>query len=368
MVKKIVFLVVVIAVIGSVLFFAIDGSASKEEGYKTFPVEKGSIIDKALAVGTLDPRQEISIKSKIPGIVKKVYVEIGDQVDVGDPLFDIAPDPTPIELTQAKRDVEIRQVSYDNSKRELERLEGLKEKNLVSNQEFDNVKTQCEEARLRLELAKETLSLIEKGHSTSSSTGAHVDNIIKSPISGTVLSKLVEEGDPIVPLTTYQAGTDLMTLAKMDDLIFKGNVDEIDVGKLYLGMTAEIEIGALSSQEKIEGKLTKISPKAHKEEGSTLFGVEIEIPESGSSYLRAGYSANADIIIRKKEDILLIPERLIRVKDSVQYVEVQDTLLNIEERQIETGLSDGIKIEVTEGVDEGEMLVERPPKEISISD
>ena len=138
------------------------------------------------------------------------------------------------------------------------------------------------------------------------------------------MSKLVEEGDPVVPLTSYQAGTDLMTLAYMDDLIFRGNVDEIDVGKLNEGMPTEIEIGAITDS-KLQGRLTKISPKAHKEEGSTLFEVEMNIEDTSGTFLRAGYSANAEVIITKKEDILLIPERLVRTKDSTSFVEVQDT-------------------------------------------
>lgn len=365
MFKKIFFIAIIVIIIGSVLFFAIDGSANKEEGNKTVAVERGTIVDKALAVGKIDPRQEISIKSKIPGIVKKIYVDVGDYVNVGDPLFDIAPDPTPIELTQAKREVEIRQVAYDNTKRELDRAKTLLDRDLASPQEYDTKKTACDDARLRLQLAQEELSLIESGYSTSSSK---VNNIIKSPFNGTVLSKLVEEGDPIVPLTSYQAGTDLMTLAKMDDLIFKGNVDEIDVGKLHEGMEAEIEIGAFTSQDKIIGVLKKISPKAHKEEGATLFEVEIEITESHGNFLRAGYSANADIIITKKENILFIPERLITTKDSAQFVEVQDTAAVVTKREIQTGLSDGINIEVSDGLNEGELVIERPPKEIKIWD
>ena len=366
MVKKILLITCTVVIVAAVLFFAITGSATKDEEYRTFAVEKGSIIDKALAVGKIDPRQEVTVKSKLPGIVKKIYVEIGDKVEIGDPLFEISPDPTPIELTQAQRDVEIRQVTYDNAKRELKRSKSLKEKNLISSQDYDTKEASCEESRLRLQLSKEKLSLIKSGRTSSSDK--EFANLIRSTISGTVLSRLVEEGDPVVPLTSYQAGTDLMSLAKMDDLIFKGNVDEIDVGKLVVGMNTEIEIGALSSENKIDGILTKISPKAHKEEGSTMFGVEIEIDNSGDIFLRAGYSANAEVVIRKKVDILLIPERLLILRDSSQFVEVEDSLKVITEREVTTGLSDGIRIEIIEGVDEGELIVERPPKEISISD
>ena len=362
MLKKALIVSFIVIVVGSVLFFAIDGSAKKDEGNQTFAVEKGSIIDKALAVGRIEPKKEISIKSKISGIVKKKYVEIGDKVNAGDPLFDIAPDPTPLEFTEATRQVEINQVSYDNAKREFDRTLSLKNKQLISNQEHDRAKAVCDEADLRLKLAKEKLSLIQSGRTNNSDH--NVNNIIKSPMTGTVLSILVDEGDPVVPLTSYQAGTDLMTIAEMDNLIFKGNVDEIDVGKLYENMEAEIEIGAIPD-EKVNGILKKISPKAHKEDGSTLFEVEIVIENLSERILRAGYSANADVIITKKEDILLIPERLVKIEDSISTVEVQDTSGVITTREISTGLSDGINIEVTEGLEEGELLVERPPREIS---
>ena len=362
MLKKALIASFIVIVVGSVLFFAIDGSAKKDEGNQTFAVEKGSIIDKALAVGRIEPKKEISVKSKISGIVKKKYVEIGDKINVGDPLFDIAPDPTPLEFTEATRLVEINQVSYDNAKREFDRTLSLKNKQLISNQEHDRAKALCDEADLRLKLAKEKLSLIQSGRTNNSDH--NVNNIIKSPMSGTILSILVDEGDPVVPLTSYQAGTNLMTIAEMDNLIFKGNVDEIDVGKLYEDMEAEIEIGAIPD-EKVSGTLKKISPKAHKEDGSTLFEVEIVIEDLSESILRAGYSANADVIITKKEDILLIPERLVKIEDSVSTVEVQDTSGVITTREISTGLSDGINIEVTEGLDEGELLIERPPREIS---
>lgn len=366
MFKKILIWSIVVLAVGAVLFFAIDGSANKDSDFKTVAVERGTIIDKALAVGRIDPRKEVAVKSKISGIVKKTYVDIGDKVKVGDPLFDIAPDPTPLELTEAKKLVEINQVSYNNAKRESDRLKSLVEKRLISTQEYDKQKAACDESELRLNLAIEKLSLIESGKTSNSDRS--IDNIIRSPITGTVLSRLVEEGDPIVPLTSFQAGTELMTLAFMEDLIFKGNVDEIDVGKLREGMTAEIEIGALSSNGKIAGKLVRISPKAHKEEGSTLFEVEISITGESEAFLRAGYSANADVIITKKVDILLIPERLITTRDSAQFVEVQDSLGVITEVSIETGLSDGINIEVLEGVSEGDLLVERPPREIGITD
>ncbi len=363
MVKKIVLggilLVVATAV---VLFFAKDGSAKKEDDLKTVAVTRGTLIDKALAVGKIEPKKEIEVKSKISGLIKKRYKEIGDEVKVGEPLFDIAPDPTPLEFAEAKRQVELSQVEFDNRKREYDRSLSLKDKQLISNQEYDLEKARYEEAKLRLDLANEKLSLIETGK--TSIADRKVENIIRSTVNGTILSVDLEEGDPVVPLTSYQAGTTLMTIAYMEDLVFKGNVDEIDVGKLSLGMPVEIEIGAIPNQ-KIQGKLVKISPKAHKEEGSTLFEVEIAITESNGQFLRAGYSANADVIITKKDSILLVPERLVKFQDSVATVEVRDSIGTVTSLTIKTGLSDGINLEVTEGLKEGDLVVERPPKEIT---
>ncbi|UCD94175.1 MAG: efflux RND transporter periplasmic adaptor subunit [Candidatus Zixiibacteriota bacterium] len=361
MFKKILLVVIVLAVISAVLFFALSGNAKKENGLKTLQVTKGSIIDKALAVGKIEPKQEISVKSKISGIVRKIYVEVGDEVRVGDPLIDVAPDPTPIEFAEAKRQVEIYEVAFENAKREYERFKTLLEKELISTQEFDTKESVYEQARLRLQLAEEKLQLIESGKTEIADL--KVDNTIKSQVNGMVLSRLVEEGDPVVPLTSYQAGTDLMTLAYMEDLIFKGTVDEIDVGKLNAGMDAEITVGALP-KDTIFGTLERVSPKAHREEGSTVFDVEIKLADLGSRLLRAGYSANADIIITKKEDILVIPERLITFVDDSAFVEIQDTLGETSKVAIEVGLSDGINIEVTSGVGEGDVLIERPPREI----
>ena len=362
MIKKIMLIVALVVIVAAVLFFAINGSAKKENGVKTVACTRGELIDKALAVGTIVPRNEIAVKSKISGIVKRLYVDIGEEVKIGDPLLGIAPDPTPLEYAETKRQVEIAEVMYENAKRELDRMETLKEKNLVAVQDFESAKAKCDEMKLRLDLARERLALIDNGQATD--TSRVVDNVIKSPVNGSVLARFVNVGDPVVPLTSYQAGTELFTLADMSDLMFKGTVDEIDVGKLQRGMTVELKIGALP-KGKIVGTLTKVSPKAHKEEGSTVFNVEINLTEVNGCFLRAGYSANADVIITKKENILLVPERLIQFANDSAFVEIQDSLGAITKTQVQTGLSDGINIEITTGLSEGALLVERPPREIT---
>jgi len=289
-------------------------------------------------------------------------VDIGDEVKISDPMLDIAPDPTPLEYAEAKRQVEISEVTYENAKRELERSQSLKDKKLISDQEFESAKARFDEMELRVNLSREKLALIEKGQTTIASRV--VENVIKSPIDGMVLARNVNVGDPVVPLTSFQAGTELLALADMSDLMFRGTVDEIDVGKLRPGLTVELKVGALP-KDKVTGRLEKVSPKAHKDEGSTVFDVEIILTDVGETKLRAGYSANADIIITQKEDILLIPERLITFVSDSSFVEIQDSIGIATKIPVETGLSDGINIEITDGLSEGDLLVERPPKEIS---
>jgi HlyD family secretion protein len=327
-----------------------------------FPVERGTITEKAVAIGTLGPRQEIEVKSKISGIVKDIFVETGDRVDRGKSLIDIAPDPTPLEYAEAKRNVQLAAVALSEEEKEYKRASELHKLGHATDQTLDASERAYEEAELRLKLAEERLALIEDGRATVADRV--VESVIKAPVSGTVLEKYVDPGDPVVPLTSYQAGTRLLSIANLDDIIFKGTVDEIDVGKLFEGMKADIEVGALP-EEKIEGVVTMISPKARQQDNTTLFDVEIEITARGTRLLRAGYSANADIIIDQKEDVLLVPERLVHFDPDSSYVEMQTESGEVMSRRVETGLSDGLNVEITSGLDEGDKIIERPPREIS---
>jgi len=362
MAKKIVISVVIVLVIAAVIFLMAKSSNSgNENGIKLIKVQRGDITEKALAIGQIEPKKEIAVKSKISGIVKKAYVEVGDEVRKGQPLIDIQPDPTPLEYAETKKNVEIAMVNLEKAFSEYNRMKKLLKEKLVSQKEFDLAENEHKQLKLKLNLAQEKLALIEKGRTKISDR--EIDTIIKSPVEGTVLEKRINEGDSVVPLTSYQAGTELFILANMNDLIFKGTVDEIDVGKLEEGMTAELKIGAIPDQ-KIKGKLSKISPKAKRQENATLFDVEIKITQRGEKIIRAGYSANADLVINKAENTLFIPERLVEFKDNRTFVEIKNKKGEIELKEVKIGLSDGINIEILEGLKEGEEVVERPPKEI----
>ncbi|MBI3189107.1 MAG: efflux RND transporter periplasmic adaptor subunit, partial [Ignavibacteriales bacterium] len=309
------FVVVILAVVGVLVF---GGSKDSSEGdLPKIKVTRGDIIDKALAVGTIEPENEISIKSKVSGVVKKIYADAGTYVKAGDPLLEVKPDPTPIELADAKRQVQLAEVEVANLKRDRVRQESMQKKELISTKEYEDFQQKFEEAELRLNIVKERLELLQSGKIKIDNT--EIESIIKAPIDGYVLNKAVEVGDPVTPLTSYQEGTVLMKMANMERLLFKGTVDEIDVGKLKEGMRVEIKVGALPNDTVI-GVLTKISLKADKKDNATVFPIEILIPLAKNTTLRAGYSANANIIIQKKEHVLTIPERTVTFRNDSAFV------------------------------------------------
>jgi HlyD family secretion protein len=359
--KILVGLVIVLVIAAIVLLKGRNNAAAANNGIKMIKVQRGNIVEKALAIGRIVPKKEISVKSKISGIVKTVFVEVGDYVRPGQPLIEIKPDPTPLEFAEAKRNVEIAEVAASSAAAEFDRTNKLFQARIISQKEYETAENAHKEFALKLNLAREQLALIEKGRTEVA--GLMIDTVIKAPVEGTILERRVNEGDPVVPLTSYQAGTDLFLMADMGRLIFKGTVDEIDVGKLVEGMFAELKIGAIPD-EKIIGRLSKISPKAKQQENATLFDVEIEILERGQKVIRAGYSANADVVIKQVENALFIPERLVEFKDGKTFVEVTTAKGEIEKKEIGTGLSDRINIEVKTGLKDGDEVVERPPKEI----
>src|ERR1700730_12925129 len=287
---------------------------------KLVTVEKGSVAEKALAVGQIQPRQKFSVKSKISGIVKRCLVNVGDRVKPGDPLFEIAPDPTPQELTDVYRQLDSTKASYERLRSEFERAQELSRSGVVPKSDLDVKREAFELAKIALAKAEQQRSLTRMGRIQSE--GVNMESIIASPAAGTVLTRAVNPGEPVVPLTSYQPRTELAAIADMSDLIFKGTVDEIDVGKLHIGLPARIKVGALPT-DVVTGHVSRIAPQAQQKEGATLFDVEIELDKGKAITLRAGYSANADLIIREKKDILMLPERVVIFEDGGKKTSVE---------------------------------------------
>ena len=357
--KKIVIPVLVLAAAGAA-YVLLSGGKKKGEDLKFVPVKRGDIAERALAVGTLEPEQEIKVKSTIPGIVAKVLFKVGDTVTKGSPLFEISPNPTPLEYVEARRSMEMAEVTLSKIQVERDRNAELIQSKLISQSQMDGLESDYSEAQLRHRVAREKLELLEKGRIRMSNR--NIDSIIKAPITGVMLSLDAHQGDPVVPLTSFQPGTELCSMADMKMILFKGTVDEIDVGKLTPGMVAEIQIGAMA-ENKIRGRLDRIFPKAKKEGNATLFDVEITLGEAPGIILRAGYSATAYVTVQEHKGVLIVPERLVLSEEAKRSVEIKKGEI-MSKVEVKTGLSDGLNIEILEGLKEGDLIVERPPREI----
>ncbi len=314
----------------------------KTDGPKAVAVVRGTLVDKALAVGTIEPRVEVSVKSILAGVVRQRFA--------------------PLEMVELRRNVELREIELRNLERDLARQQELRDRNLISPSDIETAQRRVDESRSQLSLAQERLALQEGGKVLTG--GKQVETVVRAPIDGYILEDSIEIGDPVVPLTPYQAGTVLMRMAAMRDLIFRGTVDEIDVGRLKEGMPVTIKIGALPNAT-VKGRLEKIWLKAHKQEQATVFPIEIVLTKVEGATLRAGYSANAEVIISRRDSVLYIPERLIIQRHDSSFVTVRAGPGKTAERRITTGLSDAINIEVLEGLQVTDSILEPPPREIT---
>jgi HlyD family secretion protein len=363
--KTLIWLVILVAIAGGLYAWARSSKGDKD-GNKLVGVEQGSITEKAIAVGQIQPRQKFQVKSKISGIIRRCMVNVGDKVRAGDALFEIGPDPTPQELTDVDRTVDSANASYSRAKADYDRAIELARSGVLPKSDLDSRREAFELAKIAVARAEQGRDLTRKGRVATANVT--IESIIRAPAAGTILTRVVNPGDPVTPLTSYQPGTELATIADMGDLIFKGTVDEIDVGKLRVGLPARIKVGALPT-DVVTGHVSRIAPQAQQKEGATLFDVEIELDPSGKIVLRAGYSANADLIIREKKDVLVLPERVVIFEDGGKktFVEIPGADAKDEPKKVEVklGISDGMNAEIASGLAKGAKVVERPPKKIS---
>lgn len=349
--------VVAVLVAGGIAVSSALGSDGEPAASVT--VVRADVTDRALATGTIEPEVEISVKAKVSGVLARAFAEEGDWVEAGAPLLEVRPDPTPLELVEAQRAVERQQIALDNLRREADRQLALAERGLVSSQELDLARRQFEQAELDLRTARERLQLLQSGRIPDSD----VESVVRAPIAGSILERTVQPGDPVVPLTSYQEGTVLMTIADMTRLVFRGTVDEIDVGRLREGMPVQVRIGALPDA-KVTGRVARISLKATRVENATRFPLEISLDQVEEITLRAGLSANAEVIIDERKQALVIPERVVTFEDGGAWVMVPRADGTSERRVIRTGLSDAIQVEVLDGLEEGDQVLEKPVQTI----
>ena len=313
-----------------------------------------NIERKTVVTGKVIPEDEVEIKPQISGIIEKLYVEEGALVENGDLLAKVKVVPNEQSLNSAKGRLANAKIVLENARIDYNRNKDLFAKEIISKQEFENAELRFSQAKQDVSNATSDLQIIRLG-SAGGSTTANTN--IRATVAGTVLEIPVEEGDQVIESNTFNAGTSIATIADLNKMIFEGKVDEAEVAKLRVGMPLEVTLGALE-EKKFEAKLKFIAPKGNEEQGAVQFIIEADVILDQSIYIRAGYSANASLVLEKKDSVLAIPEALLQFdrKTEKPYVEIQLEEQKFERRDIEIGISDGINVEILSGLSKADNI------------
>ena len=331
----------------SIAFFVKSNSTSAIQ-YETQTLITATIEDKIVATGKVLPEDEVNVVPQIAGIIQELYVEEGDEISTGDLIAKIKVVPNEQTLNSAEGRVKSAQIVMNNSKIEYERNKVLYEKEIISEQDFNSATLRYNQDMQNLSNAKSDLQIIKWG----SSCGSTITNTnVRATVSGTILEIPVEEGDQVIQANTFNAGTIIATIADLNKMIFEGQVDEGEVGKLKVDMPLVVTLGAIEGKE-YDAKLRLIAPKGTEVAGAIQFKIEGEVYLDDEYVVRAGYSANASIVANKKEDVLAISEALLQYdsKTKKPYVEIETSSQKFERKNVKLGISDGVNAELVSGV------------------
>ena len=317
--------------------------------YETTTPFTSTIERKTVATGKVIPQEEIEIKPQITGIIEKILKEEGDNVKVGDLIATIRVVPNEQALNQARGRVRNAELALNTIKIEYDRNKKLYDRGVISNQSFVDLQLRYDQAEQELKNSKVDYQIILKG-SAGGATNANTN--ILATVYGTILEIPVEVGDQVILANNFNDGTTVATIADLGKMIFEGQVDEGEVGKLEVGMPLEISLGAINDKT-FDATLKFIAPKGIEESGAVKFKIEGDVTVNDSILIRAGYSANASLTLEKKEDIMVIPEALLQFDRETDkpYVEIATGDQQFERREIEIGISDGVNVEVVSGLE-----------------
>lgn len=350
MIKRIIKIIVLIAMIGLfvwTIYFLYAKSQKPPEVFKTQKASIQNIIKKTVATGSVLPRKEVFMKSQVSGIIEKVYVLAGQKIKQGEVLARIKIIPNMVELNNAENRVSQAQISVDNAQKDYDRNLQLAKDKVIPQADFQRYELQLSSAKQELDASQDNLSLIKEG--VSKKAGQVTNTLIRSTISGMVLDVPVKEGNSVIESNTFNEGTTIASVADMGEMIFEGKVDESEVGKLHQDIDLILTVGAIEGS-KFNAKLEYISPKGVTENGAIQFQIRAAISSDNNNFLRAGYSANADIILARKDSVLSLSESLLQFSGDSTFVELEYRPGFFKKQPIKTGLSDGINIEILEGL------------------
>ncbi len=344
--------IIVLGALWAAAFF-IKSNSKSAITYETSKPFISNIEKKTVATGKVVPEDEIEIKPQISGIIQKIYLEEGVEVKAGDLIAVIKVVPNEQSLNQARGRVRNAELALNNVKIEYNRNKALFDKGVISSQDFNSLQLQYDQAQQELSNSQSDYQIIRRG---SAGGSASANTNIRATVDGTILEIPVEEGDQVIQSNNFNDGTTIATIADLTKMIFEGKVDEGEVGKLTIGTPLKISLGAVEGKE-LNAKLRFIAPKGVEETGAVQFKIEGDVEVNDSIFIRAGYSANASMVLEKKDSVMVIPEALLQFdkKTDKPYVEVaigstEDQ--KFERKDVEIGISDGVNVEIVSGITE----------------
>jgi HlyD family secretion protein len=356
--KKIIgylFLILIALIFIGTAVFLFNKSREQPITYTSTAPFTATIVKKTVAIGKVIPRKEINVTSQVSGVVEQLYVEAGHTLKKGDLIARITLAPNMVMLNSAESQLESARINLRNAEDELKRQKKLYADKLISISEYNRYELNYNLQSEAVQSAENNLLLIREGATKKSDL---VSNMIRATVDGMVLDLPNKEGAFIVESSTFGAGTTVATLADMNDMIFEGLVDEAEVGKISEGMELVLDVGALEG-EPFTAELEYISPKGVEDQGTIKFQIRAAVNLSDELFLRANYSANADIVLDKREEVLAINERDLLIEGNDHFVEIEAASQVFEKRKVETGLSDGINIEIVSGLTKDQKIKQR---------
>ena len=331
------------------VWFLWQRSRPKVTKYEVEKVTIGNVEKNTVATGKVDPRNEILIKPQMSGIIAEIYKQAGDKVNAGDIIAKIKVIPDMVSLNSAESRVQRAEIAMAQSEKNYNRDKKLYEDKVISREEFERTDLQYKNDKEEMKAAKDNLSLVRDGISSNKSQISNT--LVRSTITGTILDVPVKVGNSVIQSNSFNDGTTIATVANMSDMLFVGKLDETEVGRIKVGMPMDITIGALQDQ-KLTATLEYVSPKGKEENGAIMFEMKAAVKVPKDVFVRAGYSANAEILLTRQTDVLTIPESCVEFSGDTSFVYVLKTKepQAFEKRRVKLGLSDGIKIEVKSGL------------------
>lgn len=358
--KYILMALVAVIFIGTFVFLYIK-SQPQPEVYDEFTLQRMDIRKTTVVTGKIEPRNEVNVKPQISGIITEILKEAGETVQEGEVIAKVKVIPDMGSLSAAQSRLRLAEINRKQAQTDYDREKALFDKGLVAADEYDKIAQALRQAREEVDAAQDNLEVVRDGVSKSNASAS--STLIRSTITGLILDIPVKVGNSVILANTFNDGTTIATVANMNDLIFRGNIDETEVGRLSTGMTMKITIGALQDL-KFDARLEYIAPKATDQNGANQFEIKaaVNLP-SNATNIRSGYSANAEIVLAEAKNVLAVQESAIEFDGDDTYVYVikgEGDKQTYERRKVQTGISDGINIEIRSGVKPNERI--RGPK------